>query len=99
MSGSPTLLERKKQFLEDLKTLTHDQYTEIFRIIKRNEVEYSENSNGIFFDLSSLSDSIFEKLVNFMELCKTQSQDDAVRTKEIDHLRQETDALVLAHSK
>ena len=51
MSGTPTLQERKKLFLEELKTLTTDQYYEIFRIIKRNDVEYSENSNGVFFDL------------------------------------------------
>jgi hypothetical protein len=99
MSGSPTLQERKKQFLEELKTLTADQYYEIFRIIKRNNVEYSENSNGVFFDLNGMDDSIFQKLCQFMELCKTQSQDDATRSKEIDVLRQESDALAMAHVK
>ena len=98
MSGTPTLQERKKLFLEELKTLTPDQYYEIFRIIKRNDVEYSENSNGVFFDLNSVDDSIFLKLCQFMELCKTQSQDDAVRSKEIDVLRQESDALAMAHT-
>lgn len=99
MSGTPTLLERKKQFLEELKTLTNDQYAEIFRIIKRNNVEFSENSNGVFFDLSTVETDIFTKLCQFMELCKTQSQDDAVRSKEIDVLRQESDALTMAHTK
>jgi hypothetical protein len=89
MSAPPTLLERKKQFLEELKTLTQDQYGEMFRIIKRNEVEYSENSNGIFFDLNSITDPVFEKLCQFMDLCKTQRQDDDERSKEIDELRHE----------
>ena len=38
----------KKQFLEDLKGLEKSSYEEIFRIIKDSEVEYTENSNGIF---------------------------------------------------
>ena len=92
MSNPPTL-ENKKQFLEELKVLTKDEYGEIFRIIKNNNVEYSENSNGIFFDLNVVDDEVFLKLTKFMELCLATRNDEAVRTKEIDTLRQESDLL------
>ena len=99
MSKTPVTIEAKKHFLEDLKSLVKDEYAEVFRILKRNDVELSENSNGIFFDLNCIQDDIFEKLAKFMELCKQQRNDDANRTKEIDSLRQESDALAAAHGK
>jgi hypothetical protein len=79
--------ERRKQFLDDTKTLEKEEYHEIFRILKKNDVEYSENSNGIFFDINTVSDEILEKLVAFMELCKTQRSDEKKRNAEMETIR------------
>ncbi len=93
--ASPTLqkeeYERRKLFLEELKTLSKEQYEDIFRIIKRNNVEYSENSNGIFFDVLLLSDDVFKQLDQFIELSKVQTQSEEHRTYELDVLRNEAD--------
>mgnify|MGYP000859403345 CR=1 FL=1 len=55
MSGAPTLTkeeyEQRKHTLEDFKSLDKEEYEEIFRIIKRNGVPFTENSNGVHFDL------------------------------------------------
>jgi hypothetical protein len=82
--------ERRKIFLEELKRLTQDQYEEIFRIIKRNDVYYSENSNGIFFDVSQLSLDVFKHLEQFIELSRVQSKSEEDRTSELNVLRNET---------
>lgn len=82
--------EKRKQLLDDIKLLSKDQYEEIFRIIKRNNVEYSENSNGIFFDLNILSDDIMNKLFSFLEYCKAQKISEEARTVELENLRHET---------
>ena len=84
--------ELKKQILEELKLLSKEEYGEVFRIIKRPNVEYSENSNGIFFDLTQCSSEVFTKLVNFLELCKTQRKNEETRTHEMDTLRSEQTA-------
>jgi hypothetical protein len=84
--------EIRKLFLEELKHLTNDQYQEVFRIIKRNEVEYSENSNGIFFDVCSLSSDIFKQLEQIIELSKVQNKCEEDRTKELNVLRKESKA-------
>lgn len=81
--------EERKQYLEDLKRLSKDEYTEVFRIIKYHNVEFSENSNGIFFDLNTISAEAFEDLAKFMSLCKTQRTNETVRTNELDALRKE----------
>ena len=79
--------ELRKQFLEDCKTLTQDQYADIFRILKKNDIPYSENSNGIFFDLQTVSEEPFLKLVSFMDLCKKQTADEETREKMLKDLR------------
>jgi hypothetical protein len=87
---TPTDYEQRKLFLDDLKLLEKDEYEEIFRILKRNNVAYSENSNGIFFDLSQLSTEVFTALETFMVLCKKQRMNETERTTEMDALRVET---------
>jgi len=62
--------ESRKQLLADLKILSKTESLKVFEIIKRNKVEYSENSNGIFFDLTKISAEVFEELVVYMEFCK-----------------------------
>ncbi len=94
---APTLsteeYEQRKQFLEDLKQLEKSEYEEIYRLIHRDGVEYTENSNGVFFDLTHLSKDTFLKLWAFMELCKTQRKNEETRVKELNDLRQEAPAL------
>ena len=87
---TPTDYEQRKLFLDDLKLLEKDEYEEIFRILKRNNVAYSENSNGIFFDVSQLNTEVFTSLQTFMVLCKKQRMNETERTTEMDALRVET---------
>jgi hypothetical protein len=82
--------ELKKQFLEDLKVLSKEEYEELFRIIKRYNVQYSENSNGVFFDLTLCSTEVFTKMVQYLELCKTQRKNEESRAHTMDTLRSET---------
>jgi hypothetical protein len=82
--------EARKQLLEDMKILSKVEYEEIFRIIKRYGVDYSENSNGIFFDLTHLSEEVFQKMATFLEFCKTQRNSEKERLHEMDVLREET---------
>ena len=81
--------DRRKNFLDDLKLLSKPEYEEIFRIIKRGNVPYTENSNGIFFDVLQVSDPLFEQLTNYIILCKTQRFDEESRTKVLTELRNE----------
>lgn len=91
---SPTLstseYEQRKQLLEDLKMLDKSEYEEVYRLIHRDGVEYTENSNGVFFDLTLIAIDTFTKLAQFMELCKAQRKNEAARVQELNTFRQET---------
>jgi hypothetical protein len=79
--------DRRKLFIDELKTLDKNEYEELFRLIKKIEIEFSENSNGIFFDVSSVDDTQFASLEEFMSRLKTQKDVETKRVKELDALR------------
>lgn len=82
--STPSEIEERKQCLEDTKTLTKEQAEGLFRVIHAEQVAYSENSNGIFFDLMSLNPQQFAAVKSFLALCKTQQQSEQERTKELE---------------
>ena len=59
----------------------------MFRIIKLNNVEFSENSNGIFFDINIIDSSIFSLLVQCIDRSKEQKRVDKERLIEIEALK------------
>lgn len=67
---SNTEYESRKQLLTDLKSLSKTESLKIFEIIKKSKVEYSENSNGIFFDLLKVPTDVFNELNTYMEFCR-----------------------------
>ena len=85
-SAAPGLLEpqeyeRRKRFLEDLKDLTKPEYIEIVRILKKFEATYSENDNGVFFNVANVSQQVFDALELFMQFTKTNRKNLAEREK------------------
>jgi hypothetical protein len=62
--------EQRKVFADEIKLLTRNEMEEIYKLLKAKKAEYSENSNGVFFDVSKLPAEIFSELQNFMVFCK-----------------------------
>jgi len=68
---SPEEYERRKAFLENLKTLTKTEHIEIVRILQKHSAEFSENLNGIFFNCSNLPQPVFDDLELFIQFTQT----------------------------
>lgn len=66
--------ERRKLFLDGLKLLTKAEHIEIVRILQKYEAEYSENTNGIFFNVCTLSQSVFDALELFLSFTQKNRQ-------------------------
>ena len=62
--------DQRKFFADEVKLLTVNEMEEIYKILKARKAEYSENSNGIFFDVSKLPAETFGELQKFMVFCK-----------------------------
>jgi hypothetical protein len=71
--------ESRKLFLQELKTLSTIEQQEIYRILKESGLDYSENHNGVFFDICKLPADIYSKMKEFMEFCKRNREEFAAR--------------------
>jgi len=71
---SPAEYERRRVFLENLKTLTKTEYVEIIRILQKHSAEFSENLNGVFFNCCNLSQVVFDDLELFLKFTQTNRQ-------------------------
>ena len=74
--------ESRKQLLEEIKMLTKIEQEGIFRILKISNSSFSENSNGIFFDVSKLNSDTYEQMRKFLDFCKQNRQSFEDREKE-----------------
>jgi hypothetical protein len=72
---SPEEYDRRREFLDSLKDLTKAEYIEIVRILQKHEVTYSENANGIFFNVSMLEQTAFDALVKFLQFTQSNRRD------------------------
>ena len=81
--------DSRKELLENMKVLSKTEKEDIFRILKRENEPFSENSNGIFFDLATIKNTTFVEIVNMITLSKQKKQEQDERLKEMEKLREE----------
>jgi hypothetical protein len=79
--------EERKRVLGELKKLVRPEQEQIFLILKRHKVDYSENSNGVFFDLNRIPNEPFEEIQKFLVFCQTNRNDFEVRDREMEFSR------------
>jgi hypothetical protein len=79
--------EERKNIFEHIKLLVKSEQEEIFRIIRKTKDNYTENSNGIFFDLTTISDEAFNQIQEYISFCLKTRQEDADRLKELETIR------------
>lgn len=78
--------ERKILF-DTIKILDKPEQEEIFRIIRKTKENYTENSNGIFFDLSAISNESFDLINEYINFCLKTRHDHELRLKELETIR------------
>ena len=63
-------LENKKKFIIDkVRKFNNFEHIEILKIIKKNNIKYSENNNGIFINLNLVSSLVIDKIEKFVKYC------------------------------
>ncbi len=62
---------RKKRIIENIKNLNLFEHQEIFKIIKKQHIKYSENSNGIFINMNKLSEKTIGEIDTFITYCNS----------------------------
>ena len=86
--------DQRKQMFESMKVLVKPEQEEIFRILRKMKEQYTENSNGIFFDLSVLSDSTIQQIQEYIDFCLKTRHEMDVRMKELETIRSQQESYV-----
>jgi hypothetical protein len=82
-----TSYDDRKKIYEDIKLLQRPEQEELFRILRKTKENYSENSNGIFFDLSMISEESFQYIKEYLSFCFKTRQEHEERLKELEIIR------------
>jgi hypothetical protein len=78
-----TEFETRKRIFEEIKKFNRTEQEELFRILKRENEEVSENRNGIFFDLTAIKETTLTKIKDWIQFCKTNTSEFEEREKEL----------------
>jgi hypothetical protein len=78
--------EIRKRLHEEIKKFNRTEQEELFRILKRENEEVSENRNGIFFDLTVIKETTLNKIKEWIAFCKKNTTEFEEREKEIELL-------------
>ena len=62
---------KRNKIIENIKNLNLFEHQEIFKIIRKDNIKYSENSNGVFVNMNKLSDNTIYEIDRFITYCNT----------------------------
>ena len=65
----------RKNLLEKISGLSTTEHEEVFKIIKNNDIQFTQNKNGIFFNMSVLSDDVISEIDIFVTFCFKNSKE------------------------
>jgi hypothetical protein len=61
--------ERCKRVVNAIRDLSKTEVDELFKLLYKDNCEYTQNNNGIFFNLSWVSEETMTKIEQFIEFC------------------------------
>jgi len=59
----------RKNVLDKINSLSTTEHEEILKIVKKHNVSFSQNKNGVFFNLSVLQHDIVSEIDQFVNYC------------------------------
>ena len=78
--------ESRKKLFDEIKQFNRTEQEELYRILKKNGEEVSENRNGIFFDLMSLKAETVVNVQEWVEFCRKNNSEFKSREDELNEL-------------
>lgn len=60
---------QKRSLLEKINKLTYTEHDEIFKLLRNNSTPFTQNKNGVFFNLSSVDEKMLMQIDQFVDFC------------------------------
>ena len=62
-------VRHRRLLMQRIQELGSTEHEEIFKILQRNNVNHTQNNNGVFVNLSSVDDDVVEQVQRFVDFC------------------------------
>jgi hypothetical protein len=87
--NEPQGFDERKILFDEIKKFNRGQQEELYRILRREGEELSENRNGMFFDLNALKPTTIQEIQKWVGYCKKNDTDLEQREQEMKKLLEE----------
>ena len=81
--------EGRKRIFEEIKKFLRTEQEELYRILKRNDEEVSENKNGMFFDIMNLKEETMTNIEEYIQFTTKNRKELAEREQALVQLQTE----------
>ncbi len=88
ITENDSLLSRKKKLKDLIKNLNRFELIEIFNIFKAEKCSYSENTNGIFINITNVEEDVINKVYKFIEYIDEKKKDLKIHEDKIEEERE-----------
>jgi len=69
-----TDINELKQLRDHIENMDNIHQIHIFKILKKNQIEYTENTNGVFINMTLLNDNTLIHIRNFIKYVDLQQK-------------------------
>ena len=83
----------KKNIIERTKKLQKNEHIQLLKIIRDNNINYTENKNGCLIDLSKVPDDVILKLKDIIDICYQRREDEYKRNLIYEEMKQSVESL------
>lgn len=83
------LIIKKKKLIDMATNLTKIEYIEILNIIQEDNCSYSNNSNGVFINLTNVEHSTIDKIFNFLKFTKQKKEELKVKEEYLESFKKD----------
>ncbi len=88
INETESLLSRKKKLKDLIKNLNRFELIEIFNIFKNEKCSFSENTNGIFINITNVEEEVINKVYKFIEYIEEKKKDLKIHEDKIEEERE-----------
>lgn len=67
-------VRRRRLLAQRIGDLGPTEHHEIYKIICNNNIEHTQNSNGVFVNLTTIDDATVDRICKFVDFCHTNKQ-------------------------
>ena len=67
--------KQRKLLVNQINSLSCTEHEEIYKIIKRHDLGFSRNKNGIFFNISGFPDEVVDEISKLVSFCMSQQHE------------------------